>query len=126
MTDKKLTDNEIIKALKCCMNWHDKKDCAKCPMDENKNLCITELRRLSFDLINRLQAEIERLKQTIEDKGGLILMEFSKAEAYKEFAERLLACYEDFDEENEIITYLNLVTGVKDVLKELVGDSSAD
>ena len=43
----------------------------------------------------------------------------SKAEAYKEFAERFLSCYEDFDETNEVITYPNLVTAVNDTLKEM-------
>ena len=45
-----------------------------------------------------------------------------KAEAYKEFAERLLLCCEDFDEINEVILLENLVKAIDDLLKEMVGD----
>ena len=62
----KMTDNEIIKALKFC------EDCSA-----NINIDI-------IDLINRLKAENERLSKITRP-----LIAEIKAEAYKEFAERL-------------------------------------
>ena len=53
MPDKKLTDNEIIKALECCMNGHCDDDC---PFRETREHCHN-LDSLILDLINRLQAE---------------------------------------------------------------------
>lgn len=92
--DKKLTDNEIVKAFECCMNWHDKKDCAKCPMDESKNLCITELRKLSFDLINRLQEENERLQDRIDRYNVQVANQREMIEKYEPIKEILCTLWE--------------------------------
>ena len=80
-----MTDAEIIRALECCSDI----DCCVCPYFE-KLSCVD---KDAIDLINRQKAEIERLQ-----KDGLVLnktfMDFvnqQKAEAIKEFAERLKA-----------------------------------
>ena len=114
-----MTDNEIIKALKSCGNHLDCVDCEcvdNCPQD------INELNGLTFDLINRLQAqnkdlaetvhnltiekdalfdkveelkaEIERLKTNLNVELENFATEYDdkiKAEAIKEFAEKLRA-----------------------------------
>ena len=49
-----------------------------------------------------------------------------KAEAYKEFAERLKAVYEGFDDKNEVILYPNLLTAIDCLLIGMVGDSNAE
>lgn len=49
-----------------------------------------------------------------------------EVKAREEFAEKLLSCYEDFDEKNEIITPENLKKAVIDTLKELEGDRNVD
>ena len=62
-----MTDNEIIKALECCV---DEMGCTKgCPCFDQKakgSHCTVskklELEKLTLDLINRQKAEIERLK----------------------------------------------------------------
>ena len=55
-----MTDNEIIKALECCIN--DK--CQECPL--NKLFCGREVAtEYALDLINRQKAEIERLKKRL-------------------------------------------------------------
>ncbi len=54
-----MTDNEIIKALECCK----KDDCDNCPNDFGN--CYANLSGYSLDLINRQQAEIERLNNNI-------------------------------------------------------------
>ena len=68
MTDKKLTDNEIVKALECCIKSVTYNECEKCPYydDENEALvCTGNLLTNAIDLINRLQKENERLKAEI-------------------------------------------------------------
>ena len=146
MTDKKFTDEEIIKALECHINAED---CVGCEMfgwcDE---IILTEL---VLDLINRQRAEIERLKSELsntrrkalleasskfaghsnyhgdtilcklicmaegQEVGIAILLDMSemKANAYKEFAERL--CEGKVSNDKTVIE-------AKVLLKEMVGE----
>ena len=77
MSDK-LTDNEIIKALECCRDGSG-----------------TGLIKATIDLINRQKAEIERLNKKVEELSEVlsdtIRIRYAecRAEAIKEFAERL-------------------------------------
>ena len=109
-----MTDNEIIKALGCCTSHKGYEACISgCPFQEQE-LCQEDADALlthSLDLINRQQAEIERLN-AISDRLNTICtnqdLEIEKlkkenerfadigkmysevrAEAIKEFAERL-------------------------------------
>ena len=108
MTDKKLTDEEIIKRLERCVKRG------------NRNYDTD----IVLDLINRQKSEIERLKgSTIVSNimESQRIKREAKAEAYKEFAERLKAvaisclmgdkCY-------KIIT----TRGIDTLLKEMVGE----
>ncbi len=64
MPDKKLTDNEIVKALECCVSSNH--ICSHtCPMLKNKE-CLASLRKYALTLINRLQEENERLLSTVQ------------------------------------------------------------
>ena len=96
-----MTDNEIIKALECC-SMDNVKDCDCCPYNEiqTKTYCANELIKDALDLINRQKAEIERLRNTVNtdfltvtEKLKLSQSEIGdiRAEAIKEFAERLKA-----------------------------------
>ena len=76
MTDKKFTDEEIIKRLERCVKRG------------NRNYDTD----IVLDLINRQKAEIERLKgSTVVNNimESQRIKRKAKAEAYKEFAERL-------------------------------------
>ena len=64
-----MTDNEIIKALECCRNNEREDECkyclscpmAHCELDEDEELnCLDAVLKRAIDLINRLEAEIER------------------------------------------------------------------
>lgn len=52
MTDKKLTDGEIVKALECCKS--DTAFCTECPYYKIGE-CIEKMCADSIDLINRLK-----------------------------------------------------------------------
>ena len=103
-----MTDNEIIKALECCVECDTYFDeCVDgCPLRE-VNDCTLVLRRIILDLINRQKAEIERLEEE-NKKQKLVLenindtihplpfvtdfdvaMSQAKSEAIKEFAEQV-------------------------------------
>lgn len=56
-----MTDKEIIKALEVCMYGHE---CEGCPYI-GKGLCSDKMKTDALDLINRQQAEIERLKKQL-------------------------------------------------------------
>ena len=129
-----MTDNEIIKALECCSTGETYADCEKngCPL----YLGITmgckyidkenQLYSDALDLINRQKAEIETLKgstivSTIMESQRI--KREAKAEAYKEFAERLnekaqiADCFDSY----------NMVVGthfIDNLLKEMVDETN--
>ena len=113
---KGMTDNEIIKALECCVS--SKHICHHtCPMLENEE-CLSSLRKNALDLINRQKAEIERFDRTVKEYAYLydkhINTPFNhiKAEAVKEFALELKRI-------PRIAVYKN---EIDNLLKEMVGE----
>lgn len=64
MTDNKFTDEQIMKALKCCGDGAATSLCSGdgCPY-LNEPDCLTELPRDALDLINRQRAEIAELRE---------------------------------------------------------------
>ena len=118
----KLTDNEIVKALESRM------------FKENKYMF--SLIESTLDLINRLQAENERLgKELLEQKlKNNMLYETAKeieAEAYKEVAEKIDATtWYHINKNGELVMGANSETDIPlfkaedvfNLLKELVGE----
>lgn len=64
MTDKKLTDEEIIRNYEWCIGCTSDR-CRECTMDE-ESFCEEELQDLVLDVINRQRAEIENAKAKIK------------------------------------------------------------
>ena len=99
----KLTDAEIKKALEDKIEFKN--------FDENEYAVIDiEKLKNALDLINRLQATIDSFTDI-----GKLYSEI-KAEAYKEFADKL--CEGRVSNDNTVIL-------AKCLLKELVGDNDA-
>ena len=99
---KKLTDEQIIKAADICRT----SECSGCPYHELYTAsCLSKLTKDVYHLLNRQKAEIESLKQIINERDKEIIKlqkriifwrddlnyqpEKIKSEAIKEFAERL-------------------------------------
>ena len=57
-----MTDNEIIKALECCLKGCNAEGCDDCPLYEKVEDCEIEIPIIALDLINRQKAEIEKLQ----------------------------------------------------------------
>ena len=134
----KLTDNEIKKALedlKKCNN--NEIDCGMCMLSDFYPLCPEKIGEYALDLINRLQAEKQDLEIELQAMRGAAncykaqVEEFKsaincfrgyedkiKAEAYKEFAERLK---ERPTADKDVQYVLELKTD--NLLKELVGET---
>lgn len=114
-----MTDNEIIKALECC---GVDTSCEGCPYHD-VSLCQDNLCKDALSLINRQKAEIERLQGLLVEwkKAGYKYadsIENIKAEAIKEFAERL---------KREAVTHKNFgelvyVEDIDNLVKEMVGE----
>ena len=98
----KLTDNEIVKALECYRGQKLFAFNGKKP-----EIYIHDI----LDLINRLQAENERLNNHIVDSNKKV-----KSEAYKEFAERIKI------ETGYLFSAESIEVEVDNLLKELVGE----
>ena len=121
MTDKNLTNNEIIKTLEGAIL--NAKGC-------DSKVWSIEIYKLenALDLINRLQAENKRLGKEV----NLVSIQFQdlqeetdeiKSKAYKEFAEKLKKkCYEDFEESDEMLAPYVTEDNIDEVLKEMAGE----
>ncbi len=91
MTEHKYTDEEVIKALECCVIGIGAVcQCRECPLyykTETYSQCKRMLVDGICDLINRQKAEIEEQDRAIIN--ALHRMRQIRAEAIKEFAEKL-------------------------------------
>lgn len=91
MTERKFIDEDIIKALECCVNGTSEA-CLKCAfgLTPPYPVCKTMVEKYALDLINRQRAEIEKW-QLAYDCADSALRELSvtRSEAIKEFAERV-------------------------------------
>ena len=136
-----MTDKEIIKAIEIC---HDPgAGCNDCPYIQYVD-CGDLLRADTFDLAIRQQAEIEEKKELlkvceigIKDVKNLVIQNrkttlqiyndyeqkitISRAEAVKEFADKLKAEYKGIDETYHQIFYSSLVAAIDNLVKEMVG-----
>ena len=119
MTDKKFTDEEIIRNYEWCIGCTSDR-CRECTMDE-EGFCEEELQDLVLDLINRQKAEIEKLKgSTIVSNimESQRIKREAKAEAYKEFASKV---------KQELMPYnLGAFSAVRAVLRDLTGEDTND
>lgn len=130
MTNKRYTDEEIIKALGYCNA--DRNECDKCVFQREceSNPFYSAVAEHALELINRQKSEIERLKKEVSvERDAYISIqdryEHTKAKAYKEFANKL-------EEKCGIFTPLGVnwieevkavrVSDIDKILKEMVGE----
>ena len=109
MTDKKFTDEEIIKGLK--------------ELTQYTGLEVKYIQKLdaALDLIIYQKVEIETLKEFIVEISRCD--KEIKSEAIKEFAERLKGkCYEDFQETYEMLSPYVTDDDIDNLLKEMEGE----
>ena len=137
-----MTDSEIIKALGLCLPLGC--DCSLCPLLEETN-CYDHLLSEVLALINRQKAEIDlliRKKETLRDEiaeqqaeierlreentaldGANVLLtvtlQNARAEAIKEFAERLKEKYKDYDNNVGVVGKIALFNDIDNLAKEL-------
>lgn len=133
-----MTDNEIIKALGCCAT----NNCIKCPWRNDFDECVAT--RAFYDLIKRQQAEIEELQSeiTLLKQSNANLQELyqgekekvanakqkvidiakalktAKADAIKEFAERVVDLIYEADDVNKLSE-----NQIDNLVEEMVGDT---
>lgn len=130
MTDKKFTDEEIIRNYEWCIGCTSDR-CRECTMDE-EGFCEEELQDLVLDLINHQKAEIEKLKgSTIVSNimESQRIKREAKAEAYKEFAEKIKKSIKENvdeawhrDDGNGIYDAEYVLDDIDNLLKEMVGE----
>ena len=124
MTDKNLTDNEILKALEICSNDGDCNECKINPHKGNYGYCTSIAIKAALDLINRQQEEIEKLTSAINGFRGY--EDKIKAEAYKECIEKVeeIICdntYPDFDINHKAVNIwkAEAYKNINNLLKEM-------
>ena len=128
MTDKKITDEEIKSSLEVIATTRNCNECKIRNCKWGTCNCSQITANAALDLINRQQAEIERLEKIRKADNNLITSlnkcyETAKAEAYKEFAEKLKEkCYEDFQETDEMLSPYVTDDDIDNLLKEMEGE----
>lgn len=144
MTDKKLTDEDVVEGLERCISTTTDKACAGCPFNK-QNLCDKDqwaLERYALDLINRQKAEndsakakIEICAEVIERQGAEIERlknRISEQKAYTAELQNRIVKLKDYNE-NLFAANTSLSNGVLEfkakfddfiisLLKELVGE----
>ena len=132
-----MTDNDIIKALECCVVSDD--SCSdSCPLRHIEGNCFYILNKPILDLINRQKAEIERLQNDLAKEFVCFVgsphkvencpffeeLENERAEAIKEFAkkvkEEIAVWHFDFTYYSDI---LEACQRVDNIAKRMVGES---
>lgn len=116
MTDKAMTDKEIIKALECCHKG--RAECEECPLWHTSGAnadCVDRLTGSALNLINRQKEEIERLKDIAELSILSELIYIWENETIKEFVEKA----------EKIVELVNRADGgydIDELVKEMVGE----
>ena len=72
-----MTDNEIIKAVECCIG---NTKCGECPMFRTPN-CMNKVFDYALDLINRQKAEVEKLDKA--RKKQAVFLEEERGQKYE-------------------------------------------
>ena len=125
-----MTDAEIVKALECCKSFDDLRACYKCPALENGDCSDGKVYISNFildntlDLINRQKAEIEKLERAVshlEDYANSVADKV-KAEAIKEFAEKLKCRSHRFKTIDRIFVDCIPLDYIDKLVKEVVGE----
>ena len=144
MTDKKLTDLEIVKALEICMDMN-KRECSQCYC-YHKIPCTNALKKDVLTLINRLQEENENYSKNNQQMTSDILKLYKeleqvkaenerfknswkadviltiRTEAYKEFAELYKSKLDHPHIQKQGIDFVNFLRArVDDTLRETAG-----
>lgn len=132
MTDERIADNgkkvftdeQIKKGLEVCSMTNMTLECKNCPYDTfNARNCSIKLCEDALDLINRQQAEIERLQRLLkqEEKSKNSLTKKCYKDGINELADRL--------KENTVIVKIGkqnckviTVDGIDYYKKEMVGE----
>lgn len=127
-----MTDEETKKALECCVK-DDYHKCERFKVGDSRIEHKDKMLSDALDLINRkdaeidiLKTEIEKLKNLVADKGGLILMETAKAEAIKEFAFDLTEEVKEINTSNRSEDKDDIIIHVLDIIDNLVKEKVED
>lgn len=119
-----MSNEEITKALGLCFNINDNAglNCGECPYKERTE-CSLNLYSDTIDLINRQQAEIDRLNTKVFGMEFEVAMykaisESSKSKAIKEFAEKLKDVFVTIDGTFEC---WEIEEHIDNIVKEMVG-----
>lgn len=146
--DKQLTDSEIVKAFECCYLDKPCEECPLCKLEHADKKCFggdpSALSRMVLDLINRQNAEIEKLKAKCENtqvgynflkdeleetkkrnRDLVYAIKSYKAEAYKECIEKAKSEIDSQSHSRSLEASgerFRIHKILDNILKEMVGD----
>lgn len=112
-----MTDNEIIKALECCLE--DIANCDNCPYEHYCSIHQNNMLKDTLSLINRQQAEIEKINNHIHEVTKTI-----KSEAINSFAKKLKAQIKSYEDVFDCLSPNVINRDIDNLVKEMVGDNN--
>ena len=120
-----MTEAEVIKALELCKD--PMASCSECFLVVSDRYCERTLMGNALDLINRQKAENEKLQSDNSSMQSTLAkmsmgVEEAKAEAIKEFAERLKDKQQTFISDEYAYKFIYLIE-IDNLVKEMVGDT---
>lgn len=142
MTEHKFTDEEIKKGLERVISCNDRQiaNCEGCPFEKAYPYCDDEIEVECLALINRYEAEIERLNE--RERILIYHVAVERERAIKEFAERLNAQFSDMENQppsdrkiiriNEVKSLMDWILHditkqvIAEVVKEMTGETKAE
>ena len=133
MTDKKITEEEIKSSLEVIATTRNCNECKIRNCKWGTCNCSQITANAALDLINRQQAEIERLKYQVnrlknyDERRDIalhsMLIAKAKSEAHKEFAERLKERQQTFIGDEYAYKFIYLIE-IDNLVKEMVGETN--
>ena len=125
---KVMTDNDIKKALEVCISKPNKYRCVECPLYDTEGNCKWALKIVSLNLINRKDAEIERLNKEVDRLSQCVMYHDghivdAKDEAIEEFVKRLKENIYIVFEDTERMRVVQEVT-IDNLVKEMTEQST--
>lgn len=115
-----MNDEAIKQALECCLIG----ECEGCPISKFSD-CYETLKDEAMSLINRQQAEIERLNGNLFTISNACMQR--RNEAIKEFAEKLKSTYRIKERycDNTKFVIRTFRNSIDSLLAEMVGEQNA-
>lgn len=117
-----MTDDEIVKALECCV----KNDCRQCPYMAKKVDCVS-LKRSENDVLNLINRQKAEIVQLTEENAHLAKLNEEKRLEEFSFSKKIVAENKELQKQvDELKAKLQCPTDITEAVKPFVNEAVKD